>query len=130
MLQVFYIALGGILGTLQRYGLTLFSQRFGWEEKFPFATLGSNLLGCFLIGLCAAWFGVGERTTTYHVLYTALVTGYLGSLTTFSTFMLQSSFLLNSERFWLGLLNIFVSLVLGLLCVRFGSFVIHFFMQK
>jgi protein CrcB len=78
---------GGSLGAASRYGIGLLAVRI-WGAGFPWGTLIVNLVGCFFIGLV---FGLGDSvrflTSEMRLL---LVTGYLGALTTFSTFCLET----------------------------------------
>ena len=78
---------GGSLGAASRYGVGLLSAKI-WGTSFPWGTLIVNLVGCFFIGLL---FGLADSvrflTPDMRLL---LVTGYLGALTTFSTFCLET----------------------------------------
>jgi CrcB protein len=78
---------GGSLGAASRYGIGLLAARI-WGTSFPWGTLIVNLVGCFCIGLV---FGLADSvrflTPDMRLL---LVTGYLGALTTFSTFCLET----------------------------------------
>ena len=81
------VMLGGSLGAASRYGVSLLSARF-FGPQFPYGTMLVNLAGCFLIGLL---FALADRsrllTPDVRLL---LITGYLGALTTFSTFSLET----------------------------------------
>ena len=78
---------GGGLGAASRYGISLLAVRM-WGAGFPWGTLAVNLSGCFLIGLL---FALADRmrflTPDMRLLF---ITGYLGALTTFSTFSLET----------------------------------------
>ncbi len=78
---------GGALGAASRYVISLFAAR-AWGTHFPWGTLMVNLTGCFLIGLL---FALADRvrllTPDMRLL---LITGYLGALTTFSSFSLET----------------------------------------
>jgi len=77
-----WIGLGAVLGAWARHGANLWVQWKGWPH--PWATLGVNWLGALLIGLALsaqlsrAW--MSEEARLF------LVTGFLGALTTFSTY--------------------------------------------
>jgi CrcB protein len=78
---------GGSLGAASRYGVGLLTARL-WGTSFPYGTLVVNLAGCFVIGLL---FGLADRSrllTPEVRLF--LITGYLGALTTFSSFSLET----------------------------------------
>ena len=91
-----YIALGGAIGAVSRYGVTLGTARLG-ATGFPYATLTVNVVGSFLIGLFVAW--IGGRTEINPVLRPLIQVGFLGALTTFSTFSLDALILLEQGRF-------------------------------
>ena len=112
------IALGGSLGALGRYYLSGIAGRAAGETQAFWGTVAVNLPGCLLIGLLYA---VIQKTTALSPFWQRfLITGLLGSLTTFSTFALDSLILLQSGRFAAAMVNISVNLVCGLLCVWVG----------
>lgn len=77
------ISLGGVLGALTRYGLTL-----AWPhdaDGFPWAVWTINVSGCFLIGLLYVW--LGRFRPRQRLVRPFLGTGFLGGYTTFSTAM-------------------------------------------
>jgi CrcB protein len=79
--------LGGGLGAASRYGVSFMAARW-WGAHFPWGTLMVNLAGCFLIGFL---FALAERSRLLGPdLRLLLITGYLGALTTFSTFALET----------------------------------------
>ena len=91
-----YIAIGGAMGAVSRYGVTLGAARLG-ATGFPYATLTVNVVGSFLIGLFVAW--LGGRTEINPALRPLIQVGFLGALTTFSTFSLDALILLEQGRF-------------------------------
>lgn len=83
-MNVLYVAAGGAAGALTRYAIYYLVQMTGYSS--PFATLAVNLIGCFAIGLAFPFF-----TTLQAEQRLLLVTGFLGSFTTFSTFALDTA---------------------------------------
>lgn len=88
MLTKFLIVmLGGSLGAASRYGIGLLAAKV-WGTRFPWGTLTVNLVGCFFIGFV---FALADRarllTPDMRLL---LITGFLGALTTFSSFSLET----------------------------------------
>ncbi|MDD2604311.1 MAG: fluoride efflux transporter CrcB [Desulfobacterales bacterium] len=115
--KVLLVMIGGGLGAVSRYGIGLLAARL-WGSHFPWGTLAVNLLGCFFIGLLFALVD-RARFLTPH-LRLLLVTGYLGALTTFSTFALET---VNAGRLGLALqplANILVNNIGGLALVVIG----------
>ena len=80
------LSIGGMIGTLCRYGLAQWGATMvplGFWRGFFVGTFTANILGCLLMGLLLALF---DRNVTWHpALRLALTTGFLGALTTFST---------------------------------------------
>ncbi len=85
------VALGGIIGSLARYGLAeVFPHGPG---EVPWATFATNVVGCFAIGVLLA-----RLTPRSHpLLRPFLGTGILGGFTTFSTFAVDTEKLLNQH---------------------------------
>jgi CrcB protein len=108
---------GGGLGALSRYSISLLAAK-SWGTQFPWGTLTANLLGCFLIGLI---FALADRvrllTPDMRLL---LITGYLGALTTFSSYSLET---VNAGRASLTMqpfVNALVNNLGGLVLTFFG----------
>jgi len=115
--RLLLIGLAGLAGTLCRYGLSgLVARRFG--ETFPAGTLIVNVLGCFLAGFLYYLFQ--ERFLVGEVVRTAVMIGFLGGFTTFSSFALQTLTLLRDGEVFLSILNIAISNAAGLLMVWVG----------
>jgi CrcB protein len=84
-----WIALGGALGSVARFGCS--SLMAAWlGERFPWGTLLVNVLGSFTIGLLAALAGSDGRPLVAGDLRQFLLVGVLGGYTTFSSFSLQT----------------------------------------
>jgi CrcB protein len=102
--------LGGV-GALARFLLDGAVSRRG--RSFPWGTLAVNLSGAFLLGVLAGAAVGGDA-------YRFAATGLLGSFTTFSTWMLESHRLGEDGQLRLGVANLLVSLVLGVLLAWLG----------
>lgn len=82
------VATGGAAGAVCRYLVSDWMARITHPSAFPAGTLTVNILGSFLIGLLMGW-GDGQRWVS--PLARALIgTGFLGALTTFSTFSYET----------------------------------------
>ncbi len=117
MLQLLVIGFGGLVGALARHGLAEAAQR-GFPSAFPGGTLVVNLLGCLAIGVAMAVFE--RRVHVAEASRLLVLTGFLGSFTTFSTFGWGSYALLREGRVSLALLNVGGHVLLGLAAVALG----------
>ncbi len=113
-----WIALGGVCGTLARYGVSLALHKL-LGERFAWGTLGVNLLGCFLIGLLMQ-VGLGGKLISSELRMT-LGIGFMGAFTTFSTFGYETLRFIQDGSWRLALLNIAANLILGLALVWLGT---------
>jgi len=116
-LRIFLLILFGAAGTLARYALGgLVQHRAG--SSFPAGTLAVNLLGCFLLG------GVAEYALQHLAIppdwRIGITVGFIGAFTTFSTFVYESSRMLE-EGDWLKMaLYVSLSVAGGLLLTLTG----------
>lgn len=95
MLALIVLCVGASLGAIARWQLALWLNTGGtWV---PLGTLAANLIGGYLIGVLVGWFSALPHIDPLWRL--ALVTGFLGALTTFSTFSAETVQLLQAERF-------------------------------
>ena len=98
MLPVIAICIGASVGALARWGLGLWLTPGG---VIPWGTLAANLIGGYLIGLCIATFqALPQLDPVWRLL---LITGFLGGLTTFSSFSAEVVGFLMAERYTLAL---------------------------
>ena len=112
------VLLGGGVGSLVRYVLsTAIMTRTG--GRFPFGTVLINITGSFLIGLLMTL--LTERWNPHPNLRLLLVTGFLGGYTTFSSFEWETLSLVRDSGWWLGLVNVVGSVVLGYSAVWLGA---------
>jgi fluoride exporter len=117
MQKTMFIAVAGLVGTLLRYSVSGFvAQRYG--ETFPWGTMVVNLVGCFLAGV--VFHLTEERFLVSPTVRAVILIGFLGGLTTFSSYGLQTFTLLKNSEFGLATLNIATSNVVGLLLVWAG----------
>jgi len=98
MWPVIAICLGASAGALARWGLGLWLSPGG---VIPWGTLAANLIGGYLIGVCVAVFQALPQLDPVWRL--ALITGFLGGLTTFSSFSAEVVTLLMQQRYALAL---------------------------
>jgi fluoride exporter len=118
MMNIFIIGIGGFVGAVSRYGLSLWiGQR--WGRTFPLGTFVINVSGSFLIGLLMTV--MAERFTVNPQWRLLLVVGFLGAYTTFSTFEYETGALLKDSEWAFAMLNIILSVVVGFIALKFGE---------
>ena len=123
MLPVFAICLGASVGALSRWGLALWLTPGG---VIPWGTLAANLLGGYLIGVAVAVLqAMPQLDPVWRLL---LVTGFLGGLTTFSTFSAEVVLYLLEARYGLAvavaLVHVLGSLVMTVAGIKSAAFFI------
>lgn len=127
VVSVLIVGAGGAGGAIARYGLTLLAARF--PNLLPLGTLGSNILGCLLMGAIVGLIPRLEPAATgiwgaeHHQLLFAV--GFCGAFTTLSAFIFELSEYVERAQIALAftyllltILGGFASFYLGLLAVR------------
>ena len=123
MNQLLVIAIGGSFGAVMRFLVS--TGLYHWLGRgFPYGTLLVNVVGSFLIGLLSETL-ILQRVTIALDYRAASLVGFIGAFTTFSTFSLETFYLLEQGQIGKASLNIAVSVSsclaavwLGLLCGR------------
>lgn len=116
MLKVLIVGLGGFFGAMSRYGLVQWLSAV--MPTFPLATLVANISGSFLISLLV--FSVPAESPALPYWRELLVTGFLGSFTTMSTFMLELYRLSLGQALLMAVTYGITTLVVGLVAVYLG----------
>lgn len=111
------IAAGGALGAIMRFWIS--GGIYAWLGRdFPYGTLAVNLIGSFIIGI--AFILLTERLTLGAEIRAFVLIGFLGAFTTFSTFSLETLFLLQQGLLVKAAANIFLSVVLCIIATWAG----------
>jgi fluoride exporter len=105
------VAIGGVLGVLTRFGISRLTLH---HESLLWATVGINIAGSFLLGLLAAepWFSRDLRE--------GIGVGFLGGLTTFSTFSVQAGLEVDAGRAQTATAYVLASVAGGLAAATAG----------
>lgn len=116
--KIISIAIGSIAGGLSRWLLSEAIARAA-GERFPYGTLAVNLSGCFIIGLL---YGLSETRFSLNAQgRVLLMAGFCGAFTTFSSWMLETSVLLDKGNAAGAYAYVLGSVLLGFTLFRAGS---------
>lgn len=118
-MQWLAIGLGAAIGACMRAWLTRFNLLHSW---IPLGTLSANILGGLLIGVALVWFervgsGLSDNVRVF------VITGFLGGLTTFSTFSAEVFTFIHDGRLLAGLGLVGLHVGLTLLATAVGFYV-------
>lgn len=115
--HILLVAIGGATGCVLRFLTSVLTAKY-FAASFPLATFIANVLGCFLIGVFSGLFMHNNNMNIQ--LRLLLITGFCGGYTTFSTFSAENFSLINNNNTGLALMNIFASVIAGLIAVWLG----------
>ncbi|MDA1353181.1 MAG: fluoride efflux transporter CrcB [bacterium] len=122
MIHILAIALGGAIGAVSRHSIAMISTQKWPNAVIPYGTLIANALGSFLIGIIAAW---ALKTPLNPALKLFLITGFLGALTTFSAYSLDTFALLQTGKITAALTNILLNNALSITAAAIGYWVLR-----
>ncbi len=115
--KILAVAVGGAFGATARYLINI-SPLQSLFEKFPFHTFFINVLGSFLIGFFLIIFT--DKWTVSDNLKLAIIVGFLGAFTTFSTFELEIWELIKESQYISAFAYLFLSVLVGFIGVIAG----------
>ena len=129
MREILFVALGGALGALSRYGVGL-AAAYSLGKGFPWGTLIVNIAGCFVMGIVIEVMASLQATldagiaasarAQFSFWHQAVAIGFLGGLTTFSTFGADTLRELTSGQMKIALANILANVACSLIAVWCG----------
>ena len=120
MQQMIWIAAGAVFGANARYLAGQWAART-LGTGFPYGTLIVNIVGSFLLGLLVIL--TTERLAVSTEVRLMLTVGFLGAFTTFSSFSVETLFLLRDGSLGLALVNVLANNAVGLLAAYTGVLV-------
>jgi CrcB protein len=121
--NILLVGIGGALGSIARYLVSMWVQGAAKSVSFPFGTLTVNLVGCFVIGFLAQ---LAEARGVFTSESRAFIfIGILGGFTTFSSFGNETLNLARGGEFLSALTNIGLNVVIGLFAVWLGRTVAY-----
>jgi len=115
--KILSVAAGGAFGAVARYLINI-SPAAAIFDKFPFPTFLINILGSFLIGFLLIV--LTDKIDVSDNLRMAIIVGFLGAFTTFSTFQMEIFGLARERQFVIALLYLFLSVFVGFVGVVGG----------
>lgn len=115
--KIFAVGIGGAFGAIARYLINI-SPLSNVFHKFPFPTFIVNILGSFLIGFLLVLFA--DKYTAHENVRIAVIVGFLGAFTTFSTFELEIFELIRERNFVIAFAYLFLSVLVGFIGVLGG----------
>ena len=104
-----YVFLGGGMGSLVRFSISIATAHF-FKSTFPVATLLSNLVSCFVLGISLFLF-YGKLNSELSLKF-LIITGFFGGFSTFSAFSYETVSLLKIGQYQYAILNILLNVVL------------------
>jgi fluoride exporter len=108
------VGLGGAIGSMLRYAFYLVIT----VKQFPLATFAVNIIGSFIIGVVLTISLKDDLILNNWKLF--LATGICGGFTTFSAFSMENITLLQNEKYFIALVYIISSIVLGIVAAWLG----------
>ena len=116
--KMLFSGIGGFIGSVLRYWISVVAYRF-FGQDFPYGTLFVNVSGCLLIGFVMTLFE--ERFVFSSNLRIFLTIGILGGFTTFSSFSYETIALLREGSYFLGTVNVLLTVFLCLVATAIGG---------
>ncbi len=116
---LFYVFIGGGLGSICRYGVTKL-----WPlSQIHYGTLSANIISCIILGVLIGMNAEGILKSEQRLL---LMTGFCGGFSTFSTFSAELVQLYHGNQINAAIIHMTASIVAGVFSILFGMFLAKF----
>ena len=128
MNNILIVLLGGAVGTLSRYELSTLARNLWPTVEWPIGTFAANLLGGLLMGVLMAMLaGPLKHTVDAERVRLLIGVGFMGGFTTFSTFSLETLFMIERRHYVLAGAYAVLSVVLAVAGVAAGMWLVRRF---
>jgi len=117
MVKLVLLFITGGIGCLARFGLAGIVQRF-YGGEFPLGTLAVNLSGCLMFGF--VWSLAEGQLVISNESRMIILTGFMGSFTTFSTFAFESNALMRDAQWMYFTANLMLQVIVGIAAINIG----------
>lgn len=126
MINILFVLAGGALGSLARYGLALWARNVWPASEWPIGTFIANVVGGVLMGLLmGALLGPLKTVVDVERVRVLLGVGVLGGFTTFSSFSLETVFMLERRHYLMALGYAVLSVALAVGGVAVGLLIVR-----
>ena len=115
--KIVYLMVAGSLGTIARYGISIFFNKFA-VVNFPIGVFVVNMLGSFLFGLI--WALSEDKGIVNSNMRLIILVGFMGSFTTFSTFAFDNTIYITQLDWAKLVLNILANNIVGIFLIYLG----------
>jgi len=122
LVKIALIGVFGALGSLSRYWVSGLSHKVLGPD-FAYGTLVVNVLGSLMFGI--VWTLADERGAISPLARTALLVGFMGAFTTFSTFAFETMGFLRDSQYFYAFMNITSNCLLGFGAVVLGMWLVR-----
>jgi len=125
--KILVLMVGGGLGAVCRYSISILAVKY-LGARFPWGTLFVNLAGCFLIGII---FALIDRTRFLNPLMRLFfMTGFLGALTTFSTYALETVQAVRTGSGFAAVINFALNNIGCIFLVLAGMWIMQYILKE